>query len=282
MKKIKYIFLLICSVCLIWLSPTLTRADSGWDFDYDSGGDSWDSSDYDYDSSWSSDWSSSGSNSGDLSFKRFIELVIIIVVICEIISYLNKNKNKFKETSDVLYDELSLDELNKYGIDKDAFIKEIYDKYVKVQESWMNFNFDEMKMLVTDELFNSYSSQLKVLKLKNQKNIMKDFEFVSGKITNIKDENRIRSVSVCLDVKQYDYVVDKDEKVVRGSSSKKRSVTYELIFVKSINETDEVICPNCGAKSNVVAGDNCEYCHSKIVIPPKEYVLSKKRVINQK
>ena len=146
----------------------------------------------------------------------------------------------------------------------------------------MNFDYDKMEKLVTDELFNSYSSQLKVLKLKNQKNVMSDFEFISGKITDVKEENGIRSIKVILNVKQYDYVVDADNKVLRGNDNRKNDVTYELTFVKSVAPKDVVICPNCGAESKAVAGDNCEYCHSKIVIPPKKYVLSKKMVINQK
>ena len=76
--------------------------------------------------------------------------------------------------------------------------------------------------------------------------------------------------------------VDADNKVLRGNDNRKNDVTYELTFVKSVAPKDVVICPNCGAESKAVAGDNCEYCHSKIVIPPKKYVLSKKMVINQK
>ena len=55
----------------------------------------------------------------------------------------------------------------------------------------------------------------------------------------------------------------------------------EIVYKETVRENMS-ICPNCGAESKAVAGDNCEYCHSKIVIPPKKYVLSKKMVINQK
>ena len=276
--KFKYVFILIISLFVVWVSPVLTRADSGWDFDYDSGG-SWDSSDWD-----SGSWSDYGDSSiGGVAgtVDKLVAFIIIVVFIVLVIRLLSSKANSGK-SANVIPPEVSDENLNKYKINKDKFVKEVYDKYVNIQESWMNFDYDKLEKLVTDELFNSYSSQLKVLKLKNQKNVMSDFEFISGKITDVKEENGIRSIKVILNVKQYDYVVDADNKVLRGNDNRKNDVTYELTFVKSVAPKDVVIFPNCGAESKAVAGDNCEYCHSKIVIPPKKYVLSKKKVINQK
>lgn len=270
-QRIRYFFILLLSIIFIGVSPVLTRADSGWDVDYDTGGDSWDSGDYDgYD----------GSGGGSLTFGQLMLLLGFLVFMGIICQMLGK---KYNGSVDVSGDKSVDDEkLKTFGIDKEELIDEFYNKYVDVQDAWMNFDYDKMKMLVTDELFNTYSSQLKVLKLKKQKNIMSNIEFVSGRITDVKDTNGIRSVSVIMKVNQFDYVVDEENKVIRGDDNHKLSVTYKLTFVSSVDNEEIVVCPNCGAKNKIVVGGNCEYCQSKIVVPPKNYVLSKKTVISQK
>lgn len=278
--KLKYVFLLIISLFVVWISPVLTRADSGWDFDYDSGG-SWDGG-----GGWDGGYDGGSSGGGVFVVNSYVDSIVSVIMMFIIIYFIivflkmkyDHRNVKEPELVNIVTDET----LQKYNINKDELIDEIYNKYVNVQESWMNFDYDKMKKLLTDELFNSYSSQLKVLKLKNQKNVMSGFEFLNCKIIEIKEENGIRSIDVALRVKQYDYVVNEENEVVRGNKNKKNEVTYELVFVKSINPDNVVICPNCGAESKVITGDNCEYCKSKIVIPPKEFVLSKKKVVSQR
>lgn len=72
---------------------TLVKADSGWDFDYDSGG--WNSSGWDSGSSWSSSdcYSSSG------FFADLIIVVLIVVFFTMIFMMLAKDKSSVKYRS---------------------------------------------------------------------------------------------------------------------------------------------------------------------------------------
>ena len=41
-------------------------------------------------------------------------------------------------------------------------------------------------------------------------------------------------------------------------------------------------CPNCGATISKGHSNKCEYCNSTIVTDSKEFVMSKKKCVNQR
>lgn len=49
-----------------------------------------------------------------------------------------------------------------------------YHIYRQLQVAWMNFDYDKIKELVSDEMYNMYVNQLETLKVKNQKNMMEE------------------------------------------------------------------------------------------------------------
>ena len=281
-KKI-LLLLLIISVLSFNTLSLKPKADSGWDSSYDSGSwDSWDSG-----SSWSSDsdWGYSSGNysgSGDINPISFIIIMIIIITIIIIVSKNNGSITSSSRVINNIYSDVSDDILNKYGIDKASFKKMVYEKYVDIQKAWMEFDYTHLRDNLTDELYNSYIMQLDALKIKNQKNIMSNFEPIDTKIISIKEENGLVNVNVYLRVEMYDYVVDSDNKVLRGSSNRKIDIEYIITFVKTTKEVHDTICPNCGAKIDATTGGKCEYCGTVIVIDAKDYVMSKKSCIGQR
>lgn len=289
MKKKFLIFLV--SIGLIFSGVSLVRADSGWDSSYDSGGGGWSSGGSSWSggsSSWDSGWSSGGSSGshsysysdgGDISFLIFFVIVIIIIIYCSI----NGGKGGSSSSSNRAdnYPEIKDDRLKKIGMDADEFKKLAFELYKNIQEEWMNFDYNGLRKHLTDELYNTYMMQLDALKVKGQQNIMKDFENIAVKITNITEESGMVNVTVYLHTAMYDYVVDNNKKVVRGKDNHKLDIEYTITFVKS-SESSQEVCPNCGAPFKGVAGGTCDYCGSTIVTGPKEYVMSKKTCIGQR
>lgn len=287
----KKVLLIISGILLlvgIIYSISFVKADSGWDSDYDSDwGSDWDS---DYDSDWGSDWdydddyswsygdgefSYSGNGSDFFAFLVFAIIIIVIIL---------KNRGMKKNSSysfNFDYKDVSNDVLEKYGIDLVEFKKMVFDKYVAIQNAWSEFDYDALRNLLTDELYNSYTMQLDALQVKKQKNIMSDFSNIDCKITKVTEENNIIDVTVYLRVQMFDYVIDKDNKVVRGNKNQRFDINYIIHFVKT-NESKETTCPNCGAKINVVSGGKCEYCRAIVVTDPNEYVMSSKSNIGQR
>ena len=314
-KKIK-----ITGICLIisliLLPPIISKADSGWDSSYDSGG-GWSSSGGYYDSWGSSSSSSSygGGSSGGSLFSPFFSIAttILLGLVLTIESFkknrsykgippienpalesINKHKNSFKIKNNKKKDKyciIGYNDIEQSKIDEidssvkiEEFKHQAFNIYKDIQEAWMNFDTDTIRKLTTDEIYNMYSSQLETLKLKHQKNIMKNIEYVDAKITNIKLSDDVISVVVFLRVKCLDYVInEKTNKTVRGSDSTRLDIQYLLTFVKSKsnnNETEK--CPNCGAPVDIVSSATCPYCKSTLVKDASNYVLSKKTCIGQR
>lgn len=276
------------------------QADSGWDSDYDSGG-SWDSdSSWDSGSDWgsSSSWSSGGSSiSGSDGGFSLVAVIIVVVIIVIAVSKNNKNGgNKGGGSSNISNSINGFNNISNYkdidsekikSIDKDLNINEfktkVFRTYKDIQTAWMNFDTDTIRKLTTDEIYNMYSSQLETLKLKKQRNIMKDIELIDVKIIDIYKENDVITIDAYLNVRCYDYVIkDATSEVVRGTDKAKMNIKYKLSFVKSAsnNKTEEK-CPNCGAPVDIVSSAVCPYCDSTLVKDAGDYVMSKKVSLGQ-
>lgn len=302
-KKFIYSILLIFT-CLILISPIATKADSGWDSSYDSGG--WDSG-----GSWSSgsNWGSSGwdsgyhssSSSSYLISSPIATIILFIIIFVWAIIYtikLTKKNRGIPPIEDPAFENLSSKNGNNNYIDIDQskineidpninieeFKKKAFNIYKDIQEAWMNFDTDKIRELTTDEIYNMYSSQLETLKLKNQKNIMKNIEYVDAKIIDITSVNGVITINVYLRVKVLDYVKNvKTNKTVRGRDNARLDIEYNLTFIKSETDNKKIEnCPNCGAPVDIVSSATCPYCDSKLVKTASDYVMSKKTCIGQR
>ena len=284
-RYLKIFVILLVAFIPFYISPVV-RADSGWDSDYDSGG-GWDS-DYDSGSSWDSDYDygSSSGGSGDFGIFELIIVVIIIIVVVAAKSKKPGTTSTYSAPTVNIYNDVSLDHL--HMVMPNAHIHELkrmaFDNFVKIQHAWMNFDYDQLRELCTDELYNSYHSQLETLELKNGQNIMSDFTEKDIKIIDVDDVNGDIILTVYLAVEFYDYVINTISKqVTRGQSHRKILNNYILTFVvkSDYEKEDNTKCPHCGAPINHVTSGKCEYCNSTIVKKASKFVLSKKTNVNK-
>lgn len=290
MKRLKYLLILV-TILLPFSYLTMVKADSGWDTGYDSGGyDSggWDSGGYDswdHDYDYGNNYHSSGGSSTHYYSSTFgfsdLMMIIFVFIIMAFIFYAISYSKDIKKTEINFYEDISDDKLKEIMPDYTvAQLKEIVTKkFIEVQNAWMEFDYDKLRELCTDELCNSYITQLDVLKIKNGKNIMSDFNTIYLYITDVVLENNNYVIKAILKIEFFDYVIDTNtNNVTRGRSSAKVLNTYKLEFVKSVDEKD-IKCPNCGAPVNAVTSTKCEYCGSTIVFDANDFVLSKKNII---
>ena len=307
-KYLKVILVFVILLCISLGTFFYVKADSGWDSDY-GGGSSWSSSSsdssYDSSSSWSSsDYSSSYDNDynessyGHKSKKNtklskgtiifwFIVLVFAFGLLASIVFLplflpliFKKKKN---DSSSLTYDPYrDLNESSYYiyfKMYKNEFKNIISKKFIDIQESWMNFDYDSLRKLCTDELYNQYKTLLETLKLKNEQNIMSDFTVNSVSVYKVEEVNKLMEVSVLLDITFRDYVINtSNNQVVRGSKNILFNNTYELTFIANKNNVIDN-CPSCGAKVNVKSSEVCEYCHNTIVQTSDELILSSKKIV---
>lgn len=261
-RKTKILF--ICSILLIavflvsgYYNLNSLATDSGFDVEFDSGG---------------------SGDGGDISGLIFLAvehpiLTLIIIIIIMIWTKIENNKKRKADGSNS--DAIK----NSYNDDSTKeLLLTAYQMYYDTQMAWMNFDYDKLKSLVTDELYNSYYNQLQTLELKGQKNIMRDFVVQSSQLLSHKQEEDKITVVVGLTVSFYDYIVDSSNKVIRGSDIKKVIMFYHLTFVAGLGSSDK--CPNCGAPLDTPS--YCDYCKSHIQGLSTGMRLAKKEVIKQK
>ena len=287
MTKKKNYFLFFCAIMLVFsllFVPFMqSKADSGFDFDYDSGGSDFGGSDFggsfgsDIDLSYGA---GSGSVSSLIGIIAFATVIVIILLIKK--KQMAKNYNPGRFLNSYVSDEQIRVILPNFQ--RQEFLDRAYDIFVKVQEAWMNFDLESVRNLLSDDMYSMYTSQLDTLKIKNQKNIMKDFALDYMNIQSIKEENGKVSIEVLLDVVFKDYIINTmTNEVVRGLEHAGFKTTYVLTFVvsKNFDPNREVTCPNCHAKTKVNQAGKCEYCDSILVNNQYDYVLTKKQFIKK-
>jgi len=288
------------------------KADSGWDSSYDSGG-SWDSGsdwgssswdndydyDYDNDNDNDNDYSSGGSsisscNTTECKVKALIAILItfsvsfaipfLIVILSN--KSLKKQRQRKEENLKLMFEGISQEKANSIITDFNIedFNFKAYQIFYDVQMAWMDFDYDKLKELLTDELYNSYVMQLDALKVKNHKNTMKGFELINSCLFDLQEENGLYIAKVYLNVKFYDYVEnEKTGMILRGTPNRKLNNIYKLTFIRTKEETNNINeCPRCGSTVQGNATGVCEYCKSKLINKKYDWVLSKKEKINQR
>lgn len=172
--------------------------------------------------------------------------------------------------------------LEEYGIVNIPVLKEeLYNIFKEIEIAWMNFDNKALQKYCTDELSNSYISQLEAFKIKKYKNIMSNFNCISCYPIKVIKENGIISLTIILNVKMKDYIINTETNlVVKGHESIINDMTYELVYVKTEEQVSK-FCTNCGAKLNDNHGTKCEYCGSQIVMIDSNWKMSEKRLLKQ-
>ena len=289
-KKVRQI-LKICLLFIVLIIPftylSYVRADSGWDTGY-SGGSSGGSSGG-WSSGGSSSWSTGGSSRSRDSysdgeagseFVAFLFIIFIVIVVLAIMSEKNGNvddSNQIVESQ--TYPDITETLIKQYLPDYDlGSLKNMaYQKFLQIQTAWMNFDYDALRELCTDELYNTYKSQLKVLETKKQKNVMTNFNLLENRVIDIMESSERITVEFYMRISFFDYVINVEtNNAVMGTKNSPITNNYKMNYVIAKDRQPKNKCPNCGAPFNAVTSKECEYCGSTIVFDSKDFVLSKK------
>ena len=181
----------------------------------------------------------------------------------------------FKKT----YCDCSDEKLLRAGItDKRKTKDELYKNFVDVQNAWMDFDYKTLSKLCSDELYNSYKSDLEILKQKNGKNIMRDFTLRNIAINSVSFNGEYVCLRVFLHVGFYDYVINESTgEVIRGNKNNFVDNKYILEYTKKIKTRKK--CPSCDCK--ILDGDIvCPACGTNIINNSSKFVLTHKEKIN--
>jgi uncharacterized paraquat-inducible protein A len=146
----------------------------------------------------------------------------------------------------------------------------------------MNFDYDKLKDLCSNDLATTYINQLEMLKVKKGQNIMSDWTLDGAKITKITEASDFVYVTAMFDTRFYDYVINTENGLVtRGYKEIKVHNIYEMLFVVNKKVASGTFkCPKCGATIKPNKEGRCEYCRTELAFTNSKITLSRKSRLN--
>ena len=169
--------------------------------------------------------------------------------------------------------------------DRETFISWVKMTFVKVQEAIITGNFNELKKLETNELFERHKTIYKKHSFnQKQKTIIEDINIDTVLIYDFQRINGKDVVSIFINAFMIEYIKEND-KIVKGKDDEFVNKSYTLTFIRKIGKkesknnrkTDKIEtinCPQCGAPLNVTSIGTCEYCGNYIKLDTFNWVLS--------
>ena len=143
-------------------------------------------------------------------------------------------------------------------------------------------NLDNSKHMLSDKVFNKYNDYINEL-IKNDETQMYDMLNVAEtEIKNIEITDEKIIITVSLLSKAYDYVMDRDGKIIKGQDERREAKRNILTFTKKINfknHKDVRKCPGCGASIDINYSGKCAYCDTIYNAKDYDYILDDIEVI---
>lgn len=122
------------------------------------------------------------------------------------------------------------------GYTRESLEEEIKNTIYKILNAYTNYDYDTLNKMCTEELFDKYKIQLDKLKSKNKKNIFSDFEEETIDINNIYESNGTVTLEIWYSSKYYNYIINKNNRVIKGSKKEKYSDSFSMKFIVTKNE----------------------------------------------
>ena len=250
-------------------------------------------------SSYSGGGYSGSSGDSDISLGTLVVIIIVIFIIIAISKAKDKKVTKMDDevvpTYTVGNQNLTMenhdDEVSRRikEHDKEFDIEEFKafakTTFIKLQNAWTERDWEKVRVLESDKLFEQHKAQLQGYIDNNQINVIERIMVNEAHLYNFTQVQGKDTLTIDLKTRMADYIIDAStKKVIRGDKFKETYHIYSLTFVKTEKakapegeETDKkdekstktTNCPNCGAPTEITSTGRCPYCHS--VITTKEY-----------
>lgn len=204
----------------------------------------------------------------------FFTLVIIAgFIVLKKLSYEEKN---YMEVSDIYLSNIGKD------YNKETYASWAASIYIEIINSVMNENYEFLRDILSDEIYNNYLISIKNAKDKNIKNIVENMNPIFSKLVNLKIQNDMEIAKVWMKLSYIEYTKDltplmegqeEKDKIISGSKTNTKEKEYILTFVKQHMPKESMVCPNCGYVSNIVYRSKCERCGANVVHKQHHWVL---------
>ena len=314
MKKRVRLGLILMAVLLCSLTlGAYSLADAGnfsGGSDWGGGGSSWGSSDWGSSSSWDSgsSWSSgstydSGSGYSDsgssgslgcLGGNLFTVVVIVIVVII-VLRYMKSGQagggqnvySAAQEEPGLPLDTLKQKDPN---FNEQALLEKVGNQYIQMQNAWQNKDWEPMRAIMTDALYNQMARQLQALIDAKQTNYVERIAVLETRIVRYAVEGDNDVLVVRLSTRITDYTTDdRTGAVISGSTTRELFMVYDWKLTRQKDKktlaqpsVTQISCPNCGAPLDINHTGKCPYCGTVVTLSDHDWALSAIKGISQR
>ena len=197
----------------------------------------------------------------------------IIVPICAFITKTNLNSvigHRNNDDSLISFEDFGANfEMLDAGIDFakteigdiNVLIKSLILEYTGVNKAFFEGDYKKLKDLCSSDVYIDYKVKRDLYESVNEKNILEDVDFYDVKLTRFKKCGKEIIAELTIKYTCLEYVIDKNNRVVRGSNTEYKDIMKKVSFSKKLSSEIIFKCDNCGAN---VSGDECDYCGSTI------------------
>lgn len=324
--KNKFLIFLLALIIIVVPSVSLANNKGTIDLADVGGGLDWDKKGGDFDWGGGSDWGNGGGfdwdddgtsghnyGSSNFGFFPFISgggsdvFIFMILVVILLYAFRNKvNTTSYRRSSSSTYsgngykakvedlmkgDRLNLDKLSQKdpGFSEGDFIAWANNVFIQLQEAWTDKDWKRIRTFESDTLFKTHNSQLNNYIQKNQTNVVEEIAVLNTKLEEYREDNANEYLSVIIQARYRDYLVDDLSKaVIKGDKNKKYVMIYRMNFMRTLGTKTEQIkgldaknCPNCGAPLSINESGVCEYCGSEVSSGDYSWLLYQLEPLNQ-
>lgn len=296
---------------------------SSYDDDW-GGSSSWSDSDWGSSStSWDDDYYSGSSgyysgSSGSSFFDDFFLFMIIrnlgpgliLIIIIFAFFYYYRRKGRRNEV-DRNFDYLRARERNNrqknrqalFGVDdksiedsiqqddplfnKAEFLNYVSDTFIKLQYAWSDRNLEEVRYIISPELYEQTNSQVQRYIQNKQINKLERISVNMSRLYSYDKQGDRDILRVVIESKMVDYIIDENSgNVIKGNPNVDNINPYILTFARKTGiKTEEgglkpvtMNCPNCGGATTILSSGKCPYCGSIITTRNNNWTLTELKV----
>ena len=174
----------------------------------------------------------------------YLKIILISMIggglLILVLGSMNESNNKNNPSKEKKIDLSKLDS----NIDELELKNKIFKLYKDVQSARTKNKLKLLEPLVTKELYKKLEKEIENRKKEKEKIVITDILNKETKITSIEEKEEHKYLYVYLHVNQYDYIIDKDKKVKKGTNDSKYHVEYKLKieYLKNELKLDKIEC----------------------------------------
>ena len=176
-----------------------------------------------------------------------------------------------------------------------AMKEKIANLYVRMQNAWQAKEFENMRPFMTDALYSQFKLQLDEIIRSECTNYVERIAVLDTNLTGWRSDEVVDAIVAVVNTRIVDYTLnDKTGKLVSGSKTAEKFMTYEWTLIRSKGMTTPVAagegsedtvtihCPSCGAPVEINQSAKCPYCDSVINAGDYDWVISAIKGISQR